>query len=62
LKYRIIQDHVAEVQPWFRLEVWKDPLWLLETSGRDVEKLRARLAKLANPPPQAFTVIEEREL
>lgn len=64
MKLRIVQDHTAAVQPWFRLETWADTYsrWMYEESGTDIHKLRARMAGIANPPDPPFTVIEEHEL
>ena len=63
MKIRIVQDHTANLQPWFRLEKsdeWGN--WRYVDSSMSLSTMRERMAKVVNPPQDILTVIEEIEL
>lgn len=66
MKLRIVQDHDAACQPWFRLEQYLEPSdsWYIVTSGPDHPRIKARLEKMAlsHKAEHEITVLEEREV
>jgi hypothetical protein len=66
MKLRLVQDHDAELQPWFRVEQYlaATDTWYCVHSGSDQAKMRERLesmAKAKSTRPE-ITVLDEREV
>ncbi|HXN96012.1 MAG TPA: hypothetical protein VN879_16020 [Candidatus Acidoferrales bacterium] len=60
MKYRLIHDHASLMQPWFRIEQFRDNRWALVDSGMNENHLRQRFQNLIDGTPE-FTVLEEAE-
>jgi hypothetical protein len=65
VRLRIVQDHDAFAQPWFRLELHLPATdgWSILTSGQDREKIKARFDRMVetNVTENQITVLEEKE-
>ena len=65
MKLRIVQDPNALLHDWYRLERWEgDELtgrWCWIDSGPNLDMLRYRMRKVAEPP-KPLTVIEEHDV
>lgn len=60
MKLRIVQDHHAEVNPWYQLQEWNGQQWLYRYSDNKLDAVRHRMQQLAKGDGQ-FTVVEELE-
>lgn len=66
MKLRLVQDHDAGVQPWFRIDQYAAPSdsWHCIDSGSDKGKMHARFERMCktNSTLPEITVIDEREV
>jgi hypothetical protein len=65
VKVRLVQDHDALPQPWYRLEKHLPNIdrWYMIASGQNLERLRERMARVieVQTAEHQITVIEEKE-
>jgi hypothetical protein len=61
MKFRLIQDHTAMVNPWFRVEkLGEGGDWIRIDSGSDLDTMKLRMQNAVDGKPE-FTVIKEAE-
>jgi hypothetical protein len=65
MKLRLVQDHDAACQPWFRCEQYLPAIddWYIIASGPDREKIKERFDRVLErqSTQHTVTVIEERD-
>lgn len=66
MKLRIVQDHDAAAQPWYRLEQYLQATdaWYVVASGPDYAYVKGRFEKMSKTGSAGndFTVLEERDV
>jgi hypothetical protein len=65
MRLRIVQDHDAFAQPWFRLEMYLPATdgWNIISSGQDRDKIKARFDRIieTNVTENRITVLEDKQ-